>query len=184
MFEQVRRELQSSGAKVVSVRTIHRHYNAGAKLAMIAGAGSVYLLIILACARIKTRLLKLSGTMISAMAKLIRRPDGQLLFPLTLLGFEYSSKVTDTAAGRMIRTTIIPAVALLRAKYPISFDVLFTESFIAAGTPASSSLDCTDIAGSDYLFDSFYYEYVTFPSLFGDNAAHCTQNLCKTTRLG
>lgn len=55
---------------------------------------------------------------------------------------------------------IVPAVAHLRSKYPINFNVLFTEAFLATGPSSSSSLDCTDVHETDRFFDSFYFEYV------------------------
>lgn len=81
----------------------------------------------------------------------------------------------------MIQETIIPAVAFLRTKYPIGWNVLFTESFMAtAGCSSASPLNCTDIEGSDRLFDSFYYEYVNLSSC-ARNYADLSKNVCKAS---
>lgn len=88
----------------VSEWALHRYYNTGTRSMMLAGAGerllgprdrrpsfadpyagSLYILMIIACGKLKTSILELPSNMISALHKLIRYPDGR--FPAYAVEF-------------------------------------------------------------------------------------------------
>lgn len=101
-------------------------------------SGTLYILLIMACAKLKSYVTDLSSNMLSSLCKLIRYPD-------------------DSAAGKLVKRELIPAVAIMRRTYPFSFDVLFPETLAELGY-ATNPLLATDVAATDRFFDCFLYE--------------------------
>lgn len=63
----------------------------------------------------------------------------------------------DSTFGKQVKETIVPAIAYLRKRYPVSLDLFFGPTCLSLAGEGTS-LDATDIAASDRVFDSFGYE--------------------------
>ncbi|KAF6747943.1 hypothetical protein DFP72DRAFT_853945 [Ephemerocybe angulata] len=100
--------------------------------------GTVYMLLLLAAARLTPTLNSLSPGQITSMCNLMRYPD-------------------DSREGRNIKEYLVSGVAYLRRAYPFQFDILFPWSYLAL-SKADPSLDITNLVKSNAFFDSFKYE--------------------------
>ena len=60
-------------------RTLDRYFMDGMAVAALCGAGSFYILILLASSRARAELRWIDGTMVSRLAKLLRCPTGKIL---------------------------------------------------------------------------------------------------------
>lgn len=78
----------------------------------------------------------------------------------SLLEIYYSDFFKDSPEGRTVKSKIIPCLAYLRNKYPLHFRVLFHLDFLRGFCPGFQldTIDCTDIAFTDSLFDRFLYK--------------------------
>ena len=65
--------------------------------------------------------------------------------------------IQDTAAGRKIKSDIIPAVAHLCQLYPLKLHLVFPSHFLDISFP-NQEIDCTDLALNDQVFDQFMYQ--------------------------
>ncbi|KJA12583.1 hypothetical protein HYPSUDRAFT_60352, partial [Hypholoma sublateritium FD-334 SS-4] len=120
------------------LRTLQYWMKDGAACCLLAGAGSIYLITIMACAQIKGHLKRLSADQVIRLAALIRCPTN------------------DTPAGRLIISDIIPAVAKLRAQFNIKFTTMFAYTvLIDFKQPLTIMSD--DIVASDGFFDSIAF---------------------------
>ncbi|PPR03551.1 hypothetical protein CVT26_006107 [Gymnopilus dilepis] len=102
----------------------------------LAGAGSIYMLVFIASAKIKTELSSIDGPSIGVLARFIRCPT------------------EDSALGRMIKHSLIPAVALLRKEHPVRMTVFFPVAFLQT-LYVTDDVDCTNLHASDAILDSF-----------------------------
>jgi hypothetical protein len=71
----------------------------------------------------------------------------------------------DSPHGVLVKEEIIPVVAFLRQKYPLCIGMFFPTAFLKTvycpreGTNLSvnlSTVDCTDLSVTDFIFDSIY----------------------------
>jgi hypothetical protein len=113
-------------------RTFRLWHSLGCKFAYLAGGGSVYILLVIAGLDLRWSISRAKVTVTSEVANLLRRPD-------------------DSSAGRLICKRIIPTVAYLRKKLPLSLEGLFC--------PAKA-LDCTALKDSDRCFSGIKFRCV------------------------
>ena len=106
---------------IFSCHTLDHYVMDGMSIAALCGAGSFYILILLACSRARTEICKIDGTMINHLAKLIRCLTG-IFYPTTkgLLTDYYP----DTPKGRLVKGDIIPAIAHMHQLYPLLLKVI------------------------------------------------------------
>lgn len=57
----------------------------------------------------------------------------------------------DNSTGKIIRSEIIPGIAHLRQRFPLSLGNIFPEDFLAAGH-FGQKFDCTDLNLNDEIF--------------------------------
>ncbi|TFK58059.1 hypothetical protein BDN72DRAFT_907127 [Pluteus cervinus] len=130
-----------------SVRNLELYVAEGAKLCLLAGAGSIYLLVLFACCLDKKQLKMLTGDMTARLASLIRCPK------------KVDDKVhTDDVLGNQLIEDIIPAIAVLRRKFPFTIPTMYQEKTQDLYKIGPGPLNCQDIIASDLLFDSIYYD--------------------------
>ena len=80
IFNRIVDELKKSSTQEIKhSRTLDRYFQDGLTIASLCGAGSFYMLILIACSRLRPELRKLNGTMCGRVAKLIRCPPGKCL---------------------------------------------------------------------------------------------------------
>ncbi|KAJ2925970.1 hypothetical protein H1R20_g11129, partial [Candolleomyces eurysporus] len=130
--------LQSESQGKLDKQWLNRYYSLGLKASMLAGAGSVYFLVLIAVARLRTTLSGLSGSAVCELAKALRYPD---VSPI----------------GTKIKNSIIPAVSWCRDKYPIAGDLVFSDSYTIPGGRRGAQLDVVNISETDQFFDSLGY---------------------------
>ncbi|RXW13148.1 hypothetical protein EST38_g12702 [Candolleomyces aberdarensis] len=117
---------------------LNRYYSLGLKASMLAGAGSVYFLALIAVARLRTTLSGLSGSTVCELAKALRCPD-------------------DSDIGTKVKNSIIPAVSLCRDQYPITGDLVFSDDYTMPGGEKGAQLNIVNISETDKFFDSLGY---------------------------
>ena len=76
----------------------------GMSIATLCGAGSFYILILLACSRAQSEIRKIDSAMINCLAKLIRCPTG--IFYLTTKGL-LTDYYLDTPGERLVKGDIM-----------------------------------------------------------------------------
>lgn len=119
--------------------------------------GSIYLPVMIAETHNRMTVRRISGDQIASLSRLIRFPTGTLLFFLLLFLIVLFS--TDSYEGKMIKSTIIPALDCVRKKYPISVRLVFNKVFLDSIFYVNVlELDCMDIQESDHFFDKFPYK--------------------------
>ncbi|PPQ79776.1 hypothetical protein CVT26_012365 [Gymnopilus dilepis] len=123
--------------------TASRYYSDGTKCAAFIGGGSFYILILMSAGRFRPNMRSLKGPMATRIAKLLKVP-------------------TDQPAGRLIKNNVIPAVAHLRQKYPLKFNMIFPRPFLdglmhdgCKILEKERTLDLTDLRQSDAICDWF-----------------------------
>ncbi|KAF8905587.1 hypothetical protein CPB84DRAFT_1676492, partial [Gymnopilus junonius] len=97
--------------------------------------GSMYLLVMIACAKLKTKLLSIDAATIGVIARFIRFPSKSPL-------------------GMLIRKNVIPAIAMLRQKYPLRMTCFFPTEFLQSFY-VTQDVNCTNLVTTDTIFDSF-----------------------------
>ncbi|KAF8906949.1 hypothetical protein CPB84DRAFT_1844084 [Gymnopilus junonius] len=107
----------------------------------LAGAGSVYMLIFIASAKIKTELSSIDGATIGVLARFIRCPT------------------EDSSLGCMIRDSLIPAIALLRKEYLVRMTVFFPVAFLQT-LYITEDVNCTDLNATDTILDNFCIDFI------------------------
>ncbi|KAH9913775.1 uncharacterized protein B0H18DRAFT_822407, partial [Fomitopsis serialis] len=113
------------------------HWNQnGGKFATIASGGSIYALILIAEAGLRSTVVKSIGDFASKLANVLRDPD------------------PDTPAGKQVIEHVIPAISSLRQSLPLRFDTMFSPGLLAELKLSSDSLTCSDLRQSDQVFDS------------------------------
>jgi len=156
------RKLDPSGLKPIKQAcTLSCYFKDGLKTAVLCGAGSFYMLILMACSRIRPEIRKLNGPMCGRVVKLIRCPPGEYLL-IFLVSFLTST--ADTALGRKVTRHIISVVAHLHQLYPISLKLILLLESLRLGH-LIDEIDCQDIRSSDDVFDALQYKLSQF-SLF------------------
>lgn len=134
----------------VSVSTGRRWFNDGTRLGRLAGAGSLYIVILLSCARAKQDIRTIPDDEWGRLTRLIRMPTSML--PLfSILSFSKLKNLSDTPQGRVICNVIIPAIAHLRQKYPIMFSTLFPLEMVRMG--CAVDIEGWNLDQSDQFFD-------------------------------
>ncbi|KAF8184853.1 hypothetical protein BJ912DRAFT_927667 [Pholiota molesta] len=124
-------------AKVSSIR---RYVADGTSCCALAGAGSFYILILMAGAgKMRPQIRMWEGDTAGRIAKLIRNP--------IVSG--------DDPASNLIIKTIIPAIAYLRKKYPLEISIFFPVSFLESFM-GINNVDCTHLNSTDLIWDALY----------------------------
>lgn len=126
---------------------------------------------IVACGKLKTSILELPSNMISALHKIIRYPDGKSEPSTTECNLLTIYQWSDSPAGKLIKSDLIPAIGVLRKDCPFMLDVVLPETFVTlvrrvkearphslASVDLDSPISCVDVEVTDTLFDSFIYE--------------------------
>ncbi|KAF6749075.1 hypothetical protein DFP72DRAFT_1073634 [Ephemerocybe angulata] len=127
------------GDNTPSLSTLRRYLSDGTRACALASAGSMYLVIILACCRIKDDIKHISGDSIMRLARMIARPP-----PAT----------ESSLVGIIIRRDLIPAISYLRVRYPIRLaQLLPLECLLKLG--ATWTTECGDILHTDRMFLDF-----------------------------
>ncbi|KAH9918261.1 hypothetical protein B0H21DRAFT_713143, partial [Amylocystis lapponica] len=110
--------------------------NNGTKYAHLAGAGSIYFLMIVAMRGQRSKITSMHWNSISAIANALRCPPA------------------DTDIGKDVTTRIIPLVSYLRSQIPLSLSTMFSTALLQQfGLP--SEIDCGDLRTSAKFFDIF-----------------------------
>ena len=144
---------KTDGWNLKNKRTLDRYLHDGLSTAVLCGAGSFYMLILMACSRIRPEVRNLNGPMCGRVAKLIRCPPSAYLIYFPPIFFTGHA---ETAIGRKVTRHIIPAIAHLRQLYPISLTMILPMENLKLGHLVDE-IDCQDIRSSDDVFDSFHY---------------------------
>lgn len=98
-------------------------------------SGSLYLLILIAFGKLKSSICSLTGDMVPQLASLIRHPTA------------------DTAFGRQVINSIIPALTHLRDTFTLSFSTMFSYQLLQ-DYDLSADFDAADLEKSDIFFNS------------------------------
>jgi hypothetical protein len=98
-------------------------------------SGSVYLLILIAFCKLKSSIFNLTGDMVPQLASLIRHPTN------------------NTAFGRQVIDSIIPALTCLRDSFNLSFSTMFSYQLLQ-DCNLSADFNAADLEKSDIFFDS------------------------------
>ncbi len=145
---------------IFSRRTLDRYFMDGISIAALCGAGSFYILILLACSRARTEIRKIDGTMINRLAKLIRCPTG--IFYLTTKGL-LTDYYLDTPEGRLVKGDIIPAIAHMCQLYPLLLKVILPSTTLDELFPEESDklaiqeVEWGNIQLTDHILDQIIY---------------------------
>ncbi|KAF8958633.1 hypothetical protein BDZ97DRAFT_1668168, partial [Flammula alnicola] len=100
--------------------------------------GSIYFLVLMACARIRPNVRQLRGDSCGNLARFIWWPTG-----------------INSVYGTLIKKELIPAISYLRTTYPLHVSLLFPTSFLQ-NFAVDPHLDCTNLMMTDTFFDSIY----------------------------
>ncbi|KAG1845832.1 hypothetical protein F4604DRAFT_1688598 [Suillus subluteus] len=110
----------------------------GSKFALLAGGGTLYILLIITGLDLCWSMAKVHGRVIWEVAKLLRVPD-------------------DSASGDLVRTNIIPSIHYIKARLPI-----FLENFcppqVTQLYKLPAVIDCACLSGSDTFFGSVKFK--------------------------
>lgn len=98
-------------------------------------SGSLYLLMLIACCKLKSRICSLTGDMVPRLASLIRHPT------------------KDTVSGRQVINSIIPSLTNLRDAFHLSFSTMFSYQMLHDYN-LSSDFNAANLEKSDNFFDS------------------------------
>jgi hypothetical protein len=98
-------------------------------------SGSLYLLILIAFGKLKSSICNLTGDMVPQLASLIRYPT------------------MDTAFGRQVINSIIPALTHLRDTFNLSFSTMFSYQLLQ-DYDLSADFNAADLEKSDIFFNS------------------------------
>lgn len=115
--------------------------------------GSLYFLVLMACARVRPFLRQLKGPSCGGLARLIRWPSGMSF--MRKFCFKYLIFKEDSAYGALIKKELIPAIAYLRTTYPLSVSLFFPSTFLEDFN-VDRDLDCANLLMTDIFFDSIY----------------------------
>lgn len=129
---------------------------------ILVGAGSIYVLMIVAVQELRHSLASSAGTLATDVGNLLRWPDGTPVLDISPAADKNTAAyvyVSDTMAGKMVSETIIPAVELLARICPIHIgDIL--QSSVLSGSGVSGSTLCSDLIISDHVFTLLKVKYV------------------------
>ncbi|TFK59736.1 hypothetical protein BDN72DRAFT_905580 [Pluteus cervinus] len=128
----------------VSLTKLNRYSAEGGKFCLLTGAGSIYVIALIAAVSNKSELMAFTGDEVARVATLLRCP-----YP-------------DYPEGDLIVKFIIPAIAYLRQQYtfvlptnltlPVSWHLNLSNGF------DYGQVDCQDLAKTDRLMDSLSYD--------------------------
>ncbi|KAI0055056.1 hypothetical protein BV25DRAFT_1816167 [Artomyces pyxidatus] len=119
--------------KRTTVRTFLDWHSKGSKYAAVASGGSIYALVLIAGLDMRVRLGEVDGKAPWIIGNTLRDPP------------------EDSLEGRLVRRQIIPLIALLRTRLPISMPGIFPESLLKEHD-LEATVECADIASTDRLF--------------------------------
>ncbi|KAF6743154.1 hypothetical protein DFP72DRAFT_1101957 [Ephemerocybe angulata] len=135
MRQMIADEMGKIGHAKVGVPLLQRYYYDGTVVAMMAAAGSMYLVIVMACCRVRQDIRALNGEFFGRIARELRAPHRNSPF------------------YRVIVTQIIPGIAHLMKVAPLTMSRLAPNAFMVA--EGKLDIDCTDMEESDTFFKNF-----------------------------
>ncbi|KAG2749395.1 hypothetical protein P692DRAFT_20731966, partial [Suillus brevipes Sb2] len=116
-------------------RSFYRWYSTGCRYISLVASGSFYILVLAAGLELRKTIAEVGGHIFSEVGQMLRRPE-------------------TSSTPTLITGSIIPTVAWIRSRMPMSLEKLFCPSFIErAGV--GDILDCTDITLTDKVFGAF-----------------------------
>lgn len=98
-------------------------------------SGSLYLLMLIACHRLKSSIGHLPGDLVQRLASVIRHPS------------------KNTAFGRLVIDSIIPTLTNLQDTFPLTFPTVFSYQFLQE-YKLLSDFNAANLENSDIFFDS------------------------------
>lgn len=160
--------------------TLERYKTDGIFACRLAGAGtlnrscedfleidkvlaSIYFLVLMATARVRPLLRRLSGPSCGGLARLFRWPSGKSYVRKLCLKFLIFKK--DSSYGSLIKQELIPAISYLRSTYPLRVNLFFPSIFLEVFS-VDKELDCTNLLSTDLFFDSINLYKYSFSTLF------------------
>ncbi|KAF6743560.1 hypothetical protein DFP72DRAFT_1099689 [Ephemerocybe angulata] len=149
IFYEIEQQQKKANVFVNNRKQLRRYLEDGTKACALGGAGSLYLVVLLACTRARMYIQNVGGDSVLRLARMISRPP------------------TGTVTGNLITMHIIPAVAYLRTRYPIKLVDLFPLDFVVN---VGSWVTCGDLPSTDILFNKILTQQVDFAKL-RDNVA-------------
>ncbi|KAF8899533.1 hypothetical protein CPB84DRAFT_1747880 [Gymnopilus junonius] len=129
-----------------SESTLARYIDDGGKFCLLAGAGSVYLLVILAAAGMKTKIRCIAMDMILCLHHAIRR----------LLEGETEE------VGKAVIEDLIPAISMLREQFDVQFKTMFSMTLLLEERTLPNLL-ASNLVKSDKFFDSITFNAIVMP---------------------
>ncbi|KAH9834671.1 uncharacterized protein C8Q71DRAFT_711403, partial [Rhodofomes roseus] len=129
------REHLSQDANSPSVRTLQYWYAGGSKLISLAAGGSFYMLLWLAYTDLRTPFIEADGNIAYDLANILRNPN------------------SESSAGRLVQSTIIPTLAFLSQQCPVKLGEFFSTNLLSELAISAETL-CSDLSTSDRLFDA------------------------------
>ncbi|KAF6752555.1 hypothetical protein DFP72DRAFT_904088 [Ephemerocybe angulata] len=128
--------MKAGGNETRSLSSLRRYLNDGTRISALASAGSIYLVVILACCRVKNDLKNLASDSVMRLARMIACPPS-----------------TATLVGRTIRHYLIPSIIYLQVRYPIKLSgVLSMDCLLDLGFTWTAG--CGDMALWDSVMGS------------------------------
>ncbi|KAF8870024.1 hypothetical protein CPB84DRAFT_1855840 [Gymnopilus junonius] len=129
-----------------SESTLARYIDDGGKFCLLAGAGSVYLLVILAAAGMKTKIRCIAMDMILRLHHAIRRPlEGE-----------------TEEVGKAVIEDLIPAISMLREQFDVRFKTMFSMTLLLEEQTLPNLL-ASNLVKSDKFFDSITFNAIVMP---------------------
>ncbi|KAF8419826.1 hypothetical protein L210DRAFT_3765778 [Boletus edulis BED1] len=116
------------------LRTLKYWYALGSKYALLAGGGSVYLLILIAGIGLRTSIGKLSSHVLWQLANALRSP-------------------VQAGHRRSVEKSILPTITRMKTILPISMDTLFA-ALLPGEYQLPGSVDCHNLSQSDGFSDA------------------------------
>ncbi|KAH9843237.1 uncharacterized protein C8Q71DRAFT_720554, partial [Rhodofomes roseus] len=129
------REHLSQDVNSPSVRTLQYWYAGGSKLISLAAGGSFYMLLWLAYTDLRTPFIEADGNIAYDLANILRNPN------------------SESSAGRLVQSTIIPTLAFLSQQCPVKLGEFFSTNLLSELAISAETL-CSDLSTSDRLFDA------------------------------
>ncbi|KAH9830347.1 uncharacterized protein C8Q71DRAFT_688010, partial [Rhodofomes roseus] len=136
------REHLSQDANSPSVQTLQYWYAGGSKLISLAAGGSFYMLLWLAYTDLRTPFIEADGNIAYDLANILRNPN------------------SESSAGRLVQSTIIPTLAFLSQQCPVKLGEFFSTNLLSELAISAETL-CSDLSTSDRLFDALPSKYVS-----------------------
>ncbi|KAG1779858.1 hypothetical protein EV702DRAFT_934861, partial [Suillus placidus] len=128
-------EIHNRPDSTVSYRTFLAWHAIGSKFIAVACGGSIYALVLIAGFGLRVSIATMVGTTHLDLANMLRSPP------------------KNSPERKLITDYIVPTIARMRLKFPLSMSSMFSATLIEKYA-VSKIVDCTDISASDCFFDA------------------------------